>query len=100
MPGVSVKLKAISAKVWKFIVEIENACMNDGADQPDQAADQAQQQRLDQERHQDARRARSRARAACRSRRCATATLAYIVIMAPMIAPMEKITERVSRGRR
>ena len=67
--------------------------MNDARDEPDDAADEPEQQRLDQERDEDRARARSRARAACRSRRCATATLAYIVIIAPMIAPIEKMIE-------
>ena len=95
MRGVSVNVNAISENVWKFMVEIGTACMNDAPDKPDHAADQPEQQRLEQERDEDGHRARSRARAACRSPTVRDATLAYIVIIAPMIAPIEKMIEIV-----
>ena len=53
MPGVSVNENASSANVWKFVVEIDIACMNEARDEADDAADEPEQQRLAQERRQD-----------------------------------------------
>ena len=93
MRGVSVNENASSAKVWKLVVETVSACMNEAASEPDDAADQAQQQRLAAG---TPRGSAPREKPSARSVPISPtrdATLAYIVIIAPMIAPIEKMTE-------
>ena len=53
MPGVSVNENAISANVWKLVVEIDSACIDGRGEQSDDAADQPQQQRFAEKRSED-----------------------------------------------
>ena len=99
MPGVSVKRKAISANVWKLIVEIENACMNAAPTSP--TTPPTRPSSSDSPRN--ATRIDAREKPSARSVPISAvrdATLAYMVIIAPMIAPMEKMIEIVCPGRR
>ena len=94
MAGVSVKPKAISANVWKFIVEIENACMNAAPTRPTRPPTRPSSSASPR----NATRMDAREKPSARSVPISLvrdATLAYIVIIAPMIAPIEKITEIV-----
>src|SRR3989440_1286211 len=94
MPGVSTKRKASSAKVWKFIVEIDSACMNDAHTTP--ITPPMSPSSNDSTRN--ATRIAAREKPSARSVPISLvrlATLAYMVIMAPMMAPMEKMTEMV-----
>ena len=95
IPGVSVKLNAISAKVWKFIVEIENACMNAAPTSPTRPPTNPSSSASPRNAIRMAAREKPSARNVPISF-VREATLAYIVIMAPMIAPMLKITEMVT----
>ena len=84
---------AISANVWKFIVEIEHRLHQRRADEPDDAADAGP---AAAPRRGTRRGSRAREKPSARSVPISPvrdATLAYIVIIAPMIAPIEKMTE-------
>ena len=92
MPGVSANENASSAKVWKFIVEIENACMNEAATRPARPPTNPSSSDSTRKAARIAVRGNPSARSVPISP-VRAATLAYIVIMAPMIAPIEKMTE-------
>src|SRR5450755_2624860 len=94
MPGVSTKRNASSAKVWKFMVEIEIACMNEAHTMP--ITPPMSPRSSDSPRN--AVRMAARENPSARSVPISLvrlATLAYMVIIAPMMAPMEKMTEIV-----
>ena len=94
MRGVSVNANASSANVWKFIVEIEIACMNDAAARPTTPPMKPSSSASTRNAARIAAREKPSARSVPISA-VRDATLAYIVIIAPMIAPIEKITEIV-----
>jgi hypothetical protein len=92
--GVNLKLNASSAKVWKLVVEIESACMKLAARRPTTPPSNPSSNAS----------VRNAIRIAARENPTARnvpislvreATLAYIVIIAPMMAPIEKMTEMV-----
>ncbi len=92
MPGVSVNENAISANVWKFVVEIDVACMTEAASNPTMPPTSPSSSASP----------RNAARIAPREKPSARnvpispvrdATLAYIVIAAPITAPIEKMIE-------
>ena len=87
-------MNAISENVWKFVVEIGTICMNDAANKP--TAPPTKPSSSDSSRN--ATRIDSRENPSARSVPISDvrdATLAYIVIIAPMIAPIEKMIEIV-----
>ena len=51
--GVSVNENAISANVWKLVVEIDSACMTDAPTRPTTPPSEPEQQRLAEERRED-----------------------------------------------
>src|SRR5207249_2445005 len=90
--GVSVNENASSANVWKFVVEIDNACMNDAATRPATPPNKPSSNDSPRNATRIAFREKPSARSVPISATL-EATLAYIVIIAPMMAPIEKITE-------
>ena len=92
--GVSVNENAISANVWKFIVEIWIACISDAAARPTMPPSSPSSSASTRNATRIAAREKPSARSVPISA-VREATLAYIVIIAPMIAPIEKITEIV-----
>ena len=94
MNGVSVNVNAISANVWKFVVEIGTICMNDAAKSPTTPPTRPSSSASPRNATRIAAREKPSARSVPISL-VRDATLAYIVIIAPMIAPIEKMTEIV-----
>ena len=94
MPGVSVNVNASSANVWKFIVEIASACMNDAATRPTMPPIAPSSSASTRNATRIAVREKPSARSVPISA-VREATLAYIVIIAPITAPIEKMTEIV-----
>ena len=95
MPGVSVKRKARLAKVWKLVVEKETNCMNDASSRPATPPTRPSSSASSKKAVSTLIRLKPSARSVPISP-TRLATEAYMVIMAPIIAPMEKMMDSVS----